>query len=237
MTGTEAIAGVYLKATGKTATLTSGSKYTKIIGLLGYYQRRWAREPNVDWNSLYDPAVSIGTVTATDTFELDTSTIRKISDREGDVVRIVWSDGVGYTDFDVVSIDALREKSLGASRENRSGNYCARNGGSLVFNHTFESDDSEFGGEIFVPCYIFPNELDADTLTEDVQVDDPDWLITRAAAEYVRTDLTRANQYPNLIAEANEIMERMKDDNEAQVTEVGKGWTAPGGLGDNGAWS
>jgi hypothetical protein len=222
---TTAIADAYLLATGKTTTLTTGSKFERIVALLDYYQRRWAREPGVDWNSLYNPALSIGTVSATDTFDLDTSTIRKLSDREGDTVRIVWSDGVGYTDYDLVPHDTLKDYSFGVNRENPNGFYAAQIGQQLVFNHTFTSNDSQFGGEIFVPGYTFPDAIDADHLTDEVQVDDPDWLTTRTAAEYVRNDITRRTRYPELLGQAKEIMERMKDDNDAQIELPDRPWT------------
>lgn len=237
MSITEAIAGVYLKSTGK-ATSPSTSKKNKIVGLLDFYQRRWAREPEIDWNSLYDPAFSIGTVTATDSFDLDTSSIRKLSDREGDTVRIVWTDGVGYTDYTLVDADTLKDYSYGVNKESPLGFYCAQIGSQLVFNHKFISTDSQYGGEIFVPAYTFPDAItDNNPDSDEVQVDDPDWLVLRCAAEYVRTDITRQAQYSNLLVEANEAMSRMKDDNEGQTSPVNKPWVAPGGLGQDGTWS
>lgn len=204
MTITDAIADVYLRATGKTTTLTTGAKYNRIVGLLDYFQRRWAREPGVDWASLYDPAFSLGTVTATDTFDLDTSSIRKLSDLEGDSVRIVWSDGVGYTDYTIVDHDQLKNYYYGPNKESASGFYCAQIGSTLVFNHTFTSDDSQYAGEIFVPCYIFPDEINSDNPdTDEVQVDDPDWLVARVAAEYVRNDITRRQRWPEQIGRAH----------------------------------
>lgn len=235
---TEAVADVYLRSTGKTTTLTSGTKYNRIIGLLNFYQRRWAREPGIDWNSLYNPAFSLGNVTATDTFDIDTSTIRKLSDRQGDSVRIVWSDGVGYTDYDIVDHDTLKDYSWGVNRESPKGFYCAQIGGELVFNHTFTSSDGQFGGEIFVPCYVFADAITSDNPdTDEIQVDDPDWLIVRASAEYVRNDITRQGQYPTLIAEANEIMGRMIDDNDGQIDPVDKPWTPFSGTTNGSAWS
>lgn len=236
MTTTEAIAAVYLLATGKTTTLSSGSKYTRIFNLLDFYQRRWAREPEIDWNSLYDPAFSLGTVTATDSFDIDTSSVRKLSDREGDSVRIVWTDGIGYTDYKITTIDDLKRRYYGPGKTSYNGFYCARNGNQLVFNHTFTSADSQYGGDIQVPCYIFPDELTA--TSDDVQVDDPDWLVFRVAAEYVRNDITRRQRYPELLAEANECMARMKSDNDdVQVNDVVKPW-APftGYANSNDAW-
>lgn len=235
MTVQEAINATYLKATGKSTSLTSGSHYTKILALLDFYQRAWAREPGVDWNSLYDPAFSLGTVTATDAFDLDTSTIRKLSDREGDVVRIMWDDGTGYTDYTIVDHRVLKDYYAGQNKESSFGNYCARIGSQLVFNNKFSTSDNEYGGEIQVPCYLYPDAISSSTLSDDVQVNDPDWLVTRCAAEYVRTDITRQGQYGNLLAEANEKMGRMKDDENAQINDVDRPWTPFSGLQD-GAW-
>lgn len=230
MTINELVSDTFLKATGKTTTLaTTNTKYSRIVNLGDFYQRRWAREPGVDWNSLYNPAFSLGTITATDTYDLDSSTVRKLSDRQGDTVRIVWSDGVGYTDYDIVDHNKLRDYSFGVNRESNIGYYCAQMGSTLVFNHTFTSNDSQFGGEIFIPCYVFPDEINSlNPDTDEVQVDDPDWLVTRVAAEYVRNDITRQQHYPELIAESNEIMSRMKDDNDGQIDTVDTGGWTPG---------
>lgn len=235
MTITELVADAYLKATGKTTVLTTGTKYDRIVALADFYQRRWAREPGIDWNSLYDPAFSLGTVTATDTFDIDTSSIRNLSSREGDVVRIVWSNGVGYTDYDLVSSDTLKDYSMGVTKQSPFGSYATRIGNQLVFNHTFTTSDSQYGGEIFVPAYVFPEPITSDNPNDDeIQVDDPDWLVTRVAAEYVRNDITRRQRYPELLAEANEIMQRMKDDNDAQISEVYRPWTPFSGGSSNG---
>jgi hypothetical protein len=236
MTITEAVSDTYLKSTGKPTPPAAGTrKYNQIIGLLDYYQRRWAREPGVNWNSLYDPAFSLGNVTATDTFDLDTSSIRNLSTKLGDAVRIVWTNGTSYTDYDLISHDALSGFSSGVTRQSPIGTYATRMGNTLVFNHTFVSGNSQFGGEIFVPAYIFPDEINADNPdTDEVQVDDPDWLVTRVAAEYVRNDITRRQRYPELLAEANEIMQRMIDDNDGQISFVDMPWQP--GIGGNSGW-
>lgn len=234
MTITDAVADVYLRATAKTTTLTTGTKYNRIIRLLNFYQRRWANEPGVDWNSLYNPAFSLGTVTNTDSFDIDTSSIRKFSSRQGDIVRIVWTDGVGYTDYDIVDANKLKDYSYGVHKENPLGWYCTQIGSQLVFNHKFISTDPQYGGEIFVPCYVYPDDITTTaTDSSEVQVDDPDWLVTRVAAEYVRNDITRRQRYPELLVEANEIMGRMKDDNEGQLDTVDHPWTPFSGTHGN----
>lgn len=235
MTITDAIAAVYLRATGK-ATTPPTSKYNQIVALLAFYQRAWARQRNVDWNSLYQPAVNMGTVTATDSFDIDTSTIRKFSDHEGDYVQITWTDGNSYTKYDIVDHDVLKDYYYGSNKQSPHGFVCAQIAGQLVFNHVFTSSDAQFGGTIFVPAYTFPDDIDATNPdTDEIQVDDPDWLVTRCAAEFVRNDIVRRSRYPELLAEANEVMLRMIDDNGGQVAVVDRPWTPFTGS-HNGAW-
>src|ERR1700757_1683819 len=118
MIASEFVAAVILKATGKTSTATSGdTKWTKVLGIGNYYIDQWQNEPGVDWNSLYDPLFNIGTVTATDTFDLDLDTIRKISDADQDYVRIVHTDGKTYTDYTVVPADTLKQYYAGATKQ------------------------------------------------------------------------------------------------------------------------
>lgn len=212
MTTSELVADIYLKATGKVSSLIStDTKYVKILAIANGLIRTWQNEKDVDWSSLYDGDYDIGTVTATDTFDLDTDTIRKISDSRGDFVRVHWTDGENFTDFDVVTPDTLKSY-------NSSANVCAQIGATLKFARTFASTDSEFGGSIKVPVYLYAEELSG--ASDTVPVDIPEWLVVMSAAEYVRNDITKQNQYPNLVSEANQLMQRMKDDNEAQITEV-----------------
>src|SRR5450755_4437289 len=129
MTITEFVAATYLRATGKTVTLAVGStKYNEIVGLGNFYQRRWSREPGIDWVSLYNPAVSLGPITNTDTYDIDTSTIRKLSNFEGDPVRIMWTDGTGYTDYDIIPPDTMKNYFAGQNKEDPIGNVCAQIG-------------------------------------------------------------------------------------------------------------
>ncbi len=238
MTIADAITATYLKATGKTTLASTSSKYSQIVALLDFYQRRWAREPDIGWNSLYDPQFSLGNVTATDTFDLDTSSIRRISNREGDFVTINWSDGIGFTEYGIVNHDELKQFYTGQNKENPIGNVCTQIGSTLVFNHKFTSEDPQFGGTILVPIYGFPDAIDASNVdTDEVQVDDPDWLVTRSAAEFVRNDIVRRPRYPELLQESNEMMTRMIDDNDNQIDNVDKPWQPFSGLTSGGAWT
>lgn len=224
MTTQEFVNAVILKATGKRTILaTTDTKFIKILAIANGYIDQWQNEKDVDWNSLYTPDLSFGTVTATDTFAIP-ATVRKISDARTDTVRVVWTDGVSYTDYDVVPADTLKRYP--------NSHVCAQIGSNLRFEHAFTADDPEFGGDIQVPVYTFVSTLVSGTPgageTGTVPVDIPAWLVLSTAAEYVRNDITKQNQYGNLVNEANQLMERMKDDNEGQISEPDMPWGAAG---------
>lgn len=204
------VARTYLKATGKVSSLTStDNDWIKILALGNSFKDDWAREPGVNWATRYSPAVSAGTVTATDTFNIPAS-LYTISSQEGDSIRIIHSDGTTYTDYDLVAPERLKHYS--------TGNYVAQVGSTLKFNAAFKTTSPQFGGTIYVPGYTIP--ADMVNGSDTVPVDDPNWLCTIVAAEYVRTDITRQAQYPNLIAQANELMKKMIENNAPQVQTV-----------------
>lgn len=229
MTTQQLLDAVILKATGEVSTNVFGdSESQKVLGIANFYITSWANEPDVDWNSLYTPENNIGTVTNASSFTLPTSVI-KVSDKAGDTVRIDWTDGVGYTLFQIVPANELKRYYEG-NRTSAYGHVCAQVGRSLSFDRVFKSTDSEFGGSITVPTYASPALLTASS--DAVPVDNPNWLVLISAAEYVRNDITLQNQYPNLVAEANQAMQEMKDNNDtAEYQEIvrspagdGAGW-------------
>lgn len=216
MTTPEAVNAVSLKATGKVTTLTStDAKWAKILAILNSYIDSWQNENGVDWNSLYDSAYSVGTVTATDAFDLDDE-VRKISDTYGDSV-VITQTGGAESEYTIVSADRLSQYS---------GNFCAQVGRTLKFAQAFTSDSPDFGGTITIPVYLYAEPLVGENDT--VPVDIPRWLVIMASAEYVRNDITKQNQYGNLVAEANQLMQRMKDDNDGQLNEVYAPWSPDG---------
>lgn len=224
MTTTQAIQNTYLLATGKVTPPAAGtSKYEKILSLLNIFTQNWASEAGIDWKSLRTTANVTGTVTATDTFALP-ATIAKVSKTRGDYVRIVHADGTTESDYTIVPIERLyndESKLQGAGRFK-----VAISGGNLVFDKAFKSTDPQFGGTIQVPGYITPPELDDGA--DLIAVDDPYWLCFMAAAEYVRNDITRVQQYGNLVAQANNAMIGMKDDNNSATEEVTAIWSPLG---------
>lgn len=218
MTAEDFVKQALVKATGKVNnTLTpSDNKYQKMLAIGNYYIRAWESEPDVDWNSLYDPSYSIGEVTASDSFDLDDD-IRKISDTPEDEVKVVTSEGQTLR-YQTVSSDELPRFN--------NGRYVAQIGRTIRFNKAFNSDAQGFGGDLQLPVYTYAPLME--TQTDEVPVDNPLWLVTISAAEYVRNDVVRQNQYPNLISEANNLMQRMKEDNGAQVNQPAYQWHAEG---------
>lgn len=218
MTLTELVTAVILKATGKVTSLaTTDAKYIKVKNIANFYISSWQNTPNVDWSSLYEPAHSIGVVSATDTFTLD-ATIRKLSDTRGDYVRL--GSGTDITNaYQIVPADTLQ-------RYAPTDHVCAQIGRNLVFRAGFGSDSQFIGETIYVPVYTFAENLSDES--DVVPVDIPEWLVVIVAAEYVRNDPTKQNQYPNLIQEANLILQRMIDDNDAQVSEAFVAFSANG---------
>lgn len=212
MTTSELIATSYLLATGEVSTLSSSdSDWQKLLGYANLYIDNWANEPGVDWASLYDPAVAIGTVSATDSYDLDDS-IRTISNQPDDYVQVTRLDGWSSSYSTVPPKDLKRFVS---------GNYCAKVGTTLRFNKPFTADMHEFGGTITIPAYLYPDHLVRDN--DSVPVDNPNWLVFMLAAKWVQNDVTLAQNYPQHLSEAADVMKAMKQNNNAQIDTVSLG--------------
>lgn len=219
LTVSELITQSVLRYKGKiTADTVSTTPGQKVLGIANFYLRQFAREPDVDWAYFYDPEYAVGNITATDTFDLDDEVL-KISQQQGDVVRITSSAGQQY-DYDLVAADRLKDYP--------NGNYAAVVGRTIKFNRAFTADDAQFGGALTIPVYLAPSELTA--ANDEVELPDPNWLVLIVAAELSRTDITRQAQYPNLIAETNEVMRSLKQDNDTQVNEVLMPWSPTSGM-------
>lgn len=217
MTASDLVAAVILKATGETSVSVSGdSDWLKVLGIANIYIDNWANEPDVDWHSLYAPEHSIGAVTATDSFTLDLSVIRKLSATGDDYIRIDHSDGIHSTTYQLVDAETLKQYYTG-NKKSSTGNYCAQIGPTLVFNHRFVSTDPQYGGTIKVPVYLYPSHLVEDD--DVVPVDNPNWLVFVTAAEWVRNDITKQSLYPLIVNETNQLMQRMIDDNDSTQVE------------------
>lgn len=207
MTRAEFIQLAHFRGTSKPTAPTVGSKkYNQLVLAGQFFTDSFNNEPYTDWASQYD--FRSLAVTATDTFALPDA-IHKVSQQEGDYVRIVHTDD-NETEYELVSPERLRE--------NRFNYVVAVVGRNLMFPKAFTADDAQFGGTIIVPSYgkaEFPA-----TDAEDIEVDDPNWLVLMAAGELVRNDITRKSEYPNLLGEAKVLMDKMKENSGARVDEI-----------------
>ena len=219
MTVEELINAVILKATGKANTLQPGTpKWDKVLGIANAYQKVWQHEPSQHWNSLYDPAHVVGTVSGKNAYELYDE-IDAVSTSKGDDIYIEGTNGQ-KVNYQLVAYDDLKNYP--------TGRFCAVIGRQLVFNSGFSETDPEYGGKIHAP--IFRNVENLENKNDEVAVDDPMWLVFMSAAEYIRNDIVKQNQYGNLIAEANNLMTDMIRRNRAgQVRKIRGNWHNGGG--------
>jgi hypothetical protein len=128
-----------------------------------------------------------------------------VSQREGDYVRITATDG-GVVDFTLVPASRLYEYQY--------NDTVAKIGSTLKFSRTFTATDYEFGGTISVP--VFKKLSDITTDASVVLIDNPAWLSVMVAAGYVLSDAQLTYQYGDLIAQATELMNGMKQANNSQ---------------------
>jgi hypothetical protein len=221
------VPAVLLAATRKIYTFTtvSDSKAAIVIGIANQLIDDWQNEPDIDWNSLYLPDVACGTVTATNTFTVAAS-IRKVSDQEGDVIRIIHTDGATFTDYSVIPND--RQKDFANLQRTFQNNYVIPVGRNLNFNRAFAATDPQYGGTIYVNGYGYagPNPAPAYLVnaTDVIPIDIPNWLVYATAAQYDANDVTRQQLVPRLEQKANAIMETMKSNNNGQVTTMYQPW-------------
>jgi hypothetical protein len=209
----EALEDAFTIATGK-ALPASGSKRDKITKLAIKLYRDWQTEPGVEWNSLYS-VIGAGTVSATDTFDLDTD-INYISTsdaRDNNFVRVKTADSQ-YINFRTVKpgqLHGLRDVNAVAKiSENR-----------IRFSRTFTADDQAFGGTIEVPAIVKLDDILSDT--DEILIDNPNWLPARLAAQYVLNDRQLNYLYDDLLAQANELMRGMIETNDTGDDSINTG--------------
>lgn len=209
MNVTQLIAKANLAANGKATPLAVGSpRYVQFLAIANLVQDDWLSEPGIQWSSRYE-RLSLGTITS-DRVSMD-DTIYELSKREDDFVTIISPDDPkSYSYYTIVSPSEFRRY--------QNTNTCAVIGDELVFSKTFEPTDSYYGGEVIVPATIKLDPLVSPN--DEVQVDDPNWLVYMVAAERVRNTVTKVGQYQGLVQRANNIMIKMREANEGQINTI-----------------
>lgn len=217
MTVDQVITKAYQEAKGKPVPPAQGTtKYNSLLILCDNLQKIWAAEPDVEWNSLYS-VVNIGPITATGSFAIP-ATVDYLIKRSTDP--IYTSNGVSghRKDYKLVQPNQLYL--------NKYTDGIAQAGSNLIFPQAFTSANTDFGWDLYAPAILKVDDITAGTDT--VQVDDPMWLVFMVAADFVRNDLVRQNQYDRLVAYAQEVMRKMKQRNQGSDEEVILEWTPAG---------
>ena len=162
-------------------------------------QQQWGNEPGIEWESLSDnvtlaAAIGAGNVVALDT---DIKGIRKGSDDP-----ILVND----EQYKLVSVSKLYRY--------RDSKVVAKRGRTLQF-----SDASDLtGAAVTVPATLYPDRITSGD--DEIQVDDPWWLVYMMAAEFARNNIIKSTQYDNLLAYAENAMNKMKEDNATQLEQL-----------------
>lgn len=212
-----AIPIAYLLAAGSRYTGTPGD--TNWLTMLAYFnlsQMVWANEPGGDWNSLYNPQVAVGVVTATNTFAMPDGVLRP-SNKAHDYIFVICTDGT-IKKFKTVPGPQLKYYSqrkgfvavIGGSQAGQGPGW------QLVFSQAFATTDQEYGGQLYLPAYMSPPTLKG--IKGLVSVDNPAWLMYYSAQEWAQVDVTLVQNVPSLIAKATDQMNSMKLNNQATVT-------------------
>lgn len=210
MTVAELLSQAYLLATGKAKALDA-TKKAKFLGLANIMQQQWENEPGIDWDSTYEYVTLADPISEIANAYALPANVRDVSKKEGDRIRIQHSLSGQSSYYDIVRPQDLQAHYY-------SNNVAAVIKRQVVFPNMFLIDAPQYGGSIVVPAYTkLPALVDG---TDEVLVDDPAWLVYMTAAEYVRNDITKANQYGNLVAYAANSMAKMKEDNAGQLTEI-----------------
>lgn len=198
----DAITTGYMLATSKsTLPATGTSKRDLLTNLAIKFYRDWQTETDTEWESLYQ-LIGAGTVTATDTFDLDTE-INFISKEYGNGVRVLLSSGQ-YINFKTVKPQELYQNRY----VNAVAHVVSDNVHSVKFSRPFVSTDQAFGGTIEVPAIIKLDDITSDS--SELLIDNSEWLGERIAAQYAFSFKSLRDMYPDLLAQANETMTGMK---------------------------
>jgi hypothetical protein len=213
LTTTDFVSNVVLLSEGKLPSFSSGAtKWLRIVAQGNFYLQQFAKERGVDWNWYYDPSLAIGTVSATDSFDIP-DTVYRISKKEGDVLRITHTDDT-YTDYSFVPHDELKRYSV--------GNYVAQVGNTIRFNTAFTATSPQFGGSIACPAYEYPETFSGDN--DEIDIPDANWLVYVVAADRVKNDVTRKDLRSDLVSQANELMAALKEENMSQIEDTNRPW-------------
>lgn len=188
MTLNDTINYAFIEATGKPRDLSDGDpKYLKLRKIANLMVNQWENEPGVEWQSRRE-MIHLGDVDLGETLYRLPKKALKIA-RKNNAKIIIKKEDKKWL-FDV--------------------SEPVFTGWQLDFDGLFKEEMN--GGEIYVPIIRRSSELIYPD--QEIEIDNPTWLVFMMAAEFARNDLIKSGQYGNLIAYAQGLMESMKINNE-----------------------
>ncbi len=210
MTALEFVQLAYQEATGQVFSGVWGDvNASRMLSYGNMHINTWSLEPDVDWESLYNPGLACGTVPAGTPSQPQTitlpTTILKVSNHAHDFVYVLDSSGNIISQW--TSVPAWQLKYF-----NGAPGYVAVLGNStagfrLYFSQPFSTTSPEYGNTIYVPSFTIPTPMALST--DPVPVDDPNWLVFMAAQEWAQPDVTLVQNVPSLISKATDRMNAM----------------------------
>jgi hypothetical protein len=217
MTTDELIQAVYRKTSGEldtsiTALTEDGKTILSIINeqVDVYFNSIDRFGARIIWSRNVDPSYVIGDADGVEVeFEINWKEVQALSDGFYTLIK------VGDVPYSLVPFDQLYLSS------NQDTKRCSITSNGLLFY------EAPLEGEIIFPCVIGGKRLvGGETDVEKVTgVHNLLWLTFASAAEYIRTDIVRGDQYPNVLAQANDIFSRMITDNTARTQPAGYGYS------------
>lgn len=235
MTRKDAIEDAYSLSTGKAVDISSipTDKRDLLTKFAMKFYREWQLEPGMEWDSLYQ-VIGGGSVTATDTFTLDTDInfVATQEQHELNTVRILLNDDMNYINYTLVKPGELYLNRY----QNAVAHIPSTN--SLKFSRKFVSGEQAFGGSIQVPAIIKLDDINSDG--DDILLDDPEWLSWRMAAQYVFSFKSLRDMYDDLLNGANDRMQGMIGRNGSGNDSTSSGvdyFYVMGNVGDEGSYS
>lgn len=192
MTGQELLTQAYIAYRGKGASRVPAwgtEKANTAISIANRKQQEWARDSFHRWNSLFS-IKTVGTInTSNDTYPLPTGFMGN-----SDFAKVIKTDN-SIVEYPVV-LPQQRDQFDQAL-------YVL--GTNIVFAQSIDAGLT--GGTLKLAAYYIPDDIVNDTDT--VAVDDPNWLVYIVAAELARNDPARDDQVGNLVAQANDLYQKM----------------------------
>ena len=228
MTCDELIQAVYRKAMGEldptvTHLTEDGKTILAIINeMVGYYYNITDEDGQpVNWARNFDPEYIIGEIDEDSIYPIDYDEVKGIAINFRNRIRLIDPEGILDTvEYAIVPIDELWSATHDFDK------VCSIAQDGIIFKTGFAVGDVEYGMSIQADVFLCGRPLvgSEKNVEDHTLVHNLLWLQYASAAEYVRTDIVRGGQYPNLLAQSNDVLSKMIKENNRRQTALTYSW-------------